>query len=141
MKDLNKLIKKNINEYILLKESQEKTLDEFLGLLSEYDLPDGDYAIFGSAPLMILGIIDSVNDLDVIIRPSKWPFRSKGEYRTDEIEFFDNWPGFDVDDLIDNHTFEHKGFLFVNPNEVIKYKRNLKRDKDKNIWLDKFDNN
>jgi hypothetical protein len=141
MKDLNKLIKKNINEYVLLKESQEKTLDELLGLLSEYNLPDGDYAIFGSAPLMILGIIDSVNDLDVIIRPSKWSFKSKGEYRTDEIEFFDNWPGFDVDDLIDNHTFEHKGFLFVNPNEVIKYKRNLKRDKDKNIWGNKFDNN
>jgi hypothetical protein len=141
MKDLNKLIKKNINEYILLKESQEKTLDELLGLLSEYDLPDGDYAIFGSAPLMILGIIDSVNDLDVIIRPSKWPFRSKCEYRTDDIEFFDNWPGFDIDDLIDNHTFEYKGFLFVNPNQVLKYKRNLKRDKDKNIWGDKFDNN
>jgi hypothetical protein len=141
MKDLNKLIKKNINDYILLKESQEKTLDELLGLLSEYDLPDGDYAIFGSAPLMVLGVIESVNDLDVIIRPSKWRFRSKGEYRTDDIEFFDNWPGFDIDDLIDNHTFEYKGFLFVNPNQVIKYKRNLKRDKDKNIWGDKFDNN
>ena len=107
-----------------------------MGLLSEYDLPDGDYAIFGSAPLMVLGVIESVNDLDVIIRPSKWPFAGKGEYRTDEIEFFDNWPGFDIDDLIDNHTFEHKGFLFVNPNEVIKYKKNLKRDKDKNIWGD-----
>jgi hypothetical protein len=141
MKDLNKLIKRNINEYILLKESQEKTLDELLGLLSEYDLPDGDYAIFGSAPLMVLGVIESVNDLDVIIRPSKWPFAGKGEYRTDEIEFFDNWPGFDIDDLIDNYTFEHKGFLFVSPNQVIKYKRNLKRDKDKNIWGDKFDNN
>ena len=141
MKDLNKLIKKNINNYILLKESQEKTLDELLGLLSEYDLPDGDYAIFGSAPLMVLGVIESVNDLDVIIRPSKWPFAGKGEYRTDEIEFFDNWPGFDIDDLIDNYTFEHKGFLFVSPNQVIKYKRNLKRDKDKNIWGDKFDNN
>jgi hypothetical protein len=141
MKDLNKLIKKNINEYILLKESQEKTLDGLLGLLSEYDLPDGDYAIFGSAPLMVLGVIESVNDLDVIIRPSKWPFAGKGEYRTDDIEFFDNWPGFDIDDLIDNYTFEHKGFLFVSPNQVIKYKRNLKRDKDKNIWGDKFDNN
>jgi hypothetical protein len=43
--------------------------------------------------------------------------------------------------LIDNHTFEYKGFLFVNPNQVLKYKRNLKRDKDKNIWGDKFDNN
>jgi hypothetical protein len=103
-------------------------------MLSEYPLKKGDYAIFGSAPLMVLGIINSVNDLDVIIRPSKWPFRSKGEFRTDKIEFFDNWPGFDIDDLIDNHTFEHNGFLFVNPDKVITYKRRLKRDKDKNIW-------
>jgi hypothetical protein len=141
MKDLNKLIKENIHKYILLKENQEKTLNELLGILSKYELPDGDYAIFGSAPLMVSGMIDSVNDLDVIIRPSKWPFGSKGEYRTDDIEFFDNWPGFDIDDLIDNHTFEYNGFLFVNSNEVIKYKRKLKREKDKNIWMFKSDNN
>ena len=58
-------------------------------MLSEYPLKRGDYAIFGSAPLMVLGIIDSVNDLDV-------PFGSKGEFRTDKIEFFDNWSGFDM---------------------------------------------
>jgi hypothetical protein len=92
-------------------------------------------------PKIIADQFEYVNDLDVIIRPSKWSFRSKGEYRTDDIEFFDNWPGFDIDDLIDNHTFEYKDFLFVNPNQVLKYKRNLKRDKDKNIWGDKFDNN
>ena len=32
-------------------------------------------------------MIDDVNDLDVIIRPSKWGFNDKGEYRTKDIEY------------------------------------------------------
>lgn len=133
MKDLRKIIKTTLKEHQVLKENKKK-LDKLLELLSEYPLKRGHFAIFGSAPLMVKGIIDSINDLDVIIRPSKWPFESKGEFRTDYIEFFDNWPGFDVDDLIDNHTFKYNGFLFVNPEEVIKYKTKMRRYKDKNIW-------
>ena len=34
MKDLNKLIKENIHKYILLKENQEKTLNELLGVIT-----------------------------------------------------------------------------------------------------------
>jgi hypothetical protein len=125
---------KHLRRFAWLNESQKKTLDELLDMLSEYNLSDGDYAIFGSAPLKVLGRIDSVGDLDVIIRPDKWPFGSSGEFRTEYIEFFDNWPGFDVGDLIDNHTFRYRGFLFVNPEEVMKYKSQLGRDKDKDIW-------
>jgi hypothetical protein len=125
---------KHLRRFGELNESQKKTLDELLDMLSEYNLSDGDYAIFGSAPLKVLGRIDSVGDLDVIIRPDKWPFGSSGEFRTEYIEFFDNWPGFDVGDLIDNHTFRYRGFLFVNPEEVVKYKSQLGRDKDKDIW-------
>ena len=33
---------------------------------------------------------------------------------------------YDVDDLIDNHTFEYKGVLFVYPEKVIEYKRKMK---------------
>jgi hypothetical protein len=110
-------------------------LNFLLELLSEYNLPKGDYAIFGSAPLLITGMIKSVNDLDVIIRPSAWPFETEGEYRTEHIEFFDNWPGFDVDDLIDNHTFEYKGFLFVEPKKVLEYKRQMNRDKDRGLFF------
>ncbi len=35
-------------------------------------LPTGHYAIFGSGPLLAKGIIDSVNDLDVICRGPAW---------------------------------------------------------------------
>jgi hypothetical protein len=102
--------------------------------LKDYNLDSEDYAVFGSAPLVITGMIDDVNDLDVIIRPSKWEFNDEGEYRTKYIEFFNNWPEYDIDDLIDNHSFVYNGVRFINPKKVIEYKKSLKRNKDKNIW-------
>jgi hypothetical protein len=36
--------------------------------------------------------------------------------------------------LIDNKSFEYNGFRFVNVDEVIRYKKMLKRKKDKKIW-------
>ena len=128
---LTKLVDKliyEIKEYGV-GERLEYLLDELKG----YGLEDGDYAIFGSAPLVVKGLLDDVNDLDVIIKPSKWKF-GDNEYRTEDIEFFNNWPGFDIDDLIDNKSFEYNGFRFVNVDEVIRYKKMLKRKKDKKIW-------
>lgn len=110
-----------------------RRFDFLLELLKTYDLPDGEYAVFGSAPLVITGMIKDVTDLDVIIKSRSWDFETEGEYRTKDIEFFDNWHGFDVDDLIDNHTFQYKGFLFVYPEKVIEYKRTLNRLKDQDV--------
>jgi hypothetical protein len=126
---LTKLVDKLIYE---IKEDGER-LEYLLDELKGYGLEDGDYAIFGSAPLVVKGLLDDVNDLDVIIKPSKWIF-GDNEYRTEDIEFFNNWPGFDIDDLIDNKSFESNGFRFVNVDEVIRYKKMLKRKKDKKIW-------
>ena len=111
-----------------------KRFNTLLELLKTYNLPHGEYAVFGSSPLVVVGIINDVNDLDVIIKPRSWEFGNDGEYRTEDIEFFDNWPGFDVDDLIDNHTFEYNGVLFVYPEKVIEYKRRLNRLKDKGLF-------
>ena len=110
-----------------------KRLNFLLELLKTYNLEDGEYAVFGSAPLVVTGMINDVNDLDVIIRPRSWDFGDDGEYRTEDIEFFNNWPGFDVDDLIDNHTFEYKGVLFVYPEKVLEYKRKMDRLKDQDL--------
>ena len=110
-----------------------KRFNFLLELLKTYNLKDGEYAVFGSAPLVITGMINDVNDLDVIIRPRSWNFETEGEYRTEDIEFFNNWPGLDVDDLIDNHTFEYKGVLFVYPEKVIEYKRKMNRLKDQDL--------
>ena len=126
--DLVKLVKRVINE------SDDK-LDKLLDiLLSKYNLPKNKYAIFGSAPLLVKGMINDINDLDVIVKPKYWPFGEKDSHRTEEIEFFKSWPGFNVNDLINNHSFNYKGFKFINPDKVLDYKKELKRDKDKDIW-------
>ena len=126
--DLVKLVKRVINE------SDDK-LDKLLDiLLSKYNLPKNKYAIFGSTPLLVKGMINDINDLDVIVKPKYWPFGEKDSHRTEEIEFFKSWPGFNVNDLINNHSFNYKGFKFINPDKVLEYKKELKRDKDKDIW-------
>ena len=45
--------------------------NELLDYLKGLDLPE-DYAIFGSGPLLIRGIIESSNDLDVLCGPVSW---------------------------------------------------------------------
>lgn len=58
---MRKFIKTTLHDYQLIRESQGKKLEELLELLSGYNLSKGDYAIFGSAPLLVLGKIDSMN--------------------------------------------------------------------------------
>ena len=44
----------------------------YLEDLIELDLPEGDWALFGSGPLLLRGWIDDVGDLDVISRGPAW---------------------------------------------------------------------
>lgn len=120
--------------HLLLFENFNRNLERLLFKLKTYDLDKDSFAIFGSAPLVITGELSDVNDLDVIIKPSCWPFSKKNEFRDGEIEFFDNWDQFDIDDLIDNKSFTYNGFNFINPEFVYKYKKQMGRDKDKDIW-------
>lgn len=122
-------------KYLKLFENyQEKKFDQLLLKLETYNLSKSDFAIFGSAPLVAKGLLEDVNDLDIIVRPLAWTFQSVGEFRDGDIEFFDNWSPFDVDDLIDNQSFEYNGFKFVNIDYVYQYKQSMGRDKDRNIW-------
>lgn len=111
-----------------------KRFNELLTKLKKLNLPENDYAVFGSAPLVIVDMIEDVNDFDIIIKHNSWPFGNKKEVRTKDFEFFYNWPDEDVDDLIDNYSFLYEKVKFIIPKKVIKYKRKLKREKDKSIW-------
>lgn len=126
-------------KYLKLFENfQGRKFDQLLTFLTikleTYNLNKNDFAIFGSAPLVAKGLLEDVNDLDIIVRPSAWTFETVGEFRDEDIEFFDNWPPFDIDDLIDNQSFEYNGFKFVNIDYVYQYKQSMGRDKDKDIW-------
>ena len=45
---------------------------EIFDLLRTLELPAGDYVIFGSGPLIVRGIIEAGNDLDVLARGVAW---------------------------------------------------------------------
>jgi hypothetical protein len=45
---------------------------EATGFLRPLEFPRGDYAVFGSAPLLMRGIIDAVADLNLISRGPAW---------------------------------------------------------------------
>ena len=114
-------------------------------LLRAVDLPAGDYAVFGSGPLLVRGIIEEATDIDIIARKAAWSQAlEQGEltYLPDEgitvAAFFDGaltvgttWAfgDVDIDDLIDTAEL-FDGVPFVRIEHVIAFKRVADRVKD-----------
>jgi hypothetical protein len=48
------------------------TAAHLFGLLRSLGLAPGDYAVFGSGPLLVRGIIEGAGDLDVVCRGAAW---------------------------------------------------------------------
>ena len=107
-------------------------------------LPAGDYAIFGSGPLIVRGIVAATNDLDIITRGPAWEaVRRLGETTAFDdghpcvsllggrVTFGTTWKygSFDLDRLIDSaETID--GLPFVRLEHVSEYKRAAGRPKD-----------
>ena len=109
-------------------------------------LPHGDWALFGSGPLLVRGWIDEVGDLDVISRGAAWE-RAKeagdlGTLQPDGVEIVNvdggvitigtSWKYGDtpVSDLIDDAE-EIDGMPCVLLEHIIAYKRIADRPKDR----------
>ena len=100
-------------------------------------LPTGDYAIFGSGPMIIRGWISGANDLDIICRGEAWEIAcNRGVVSYDErhdvslashsngrVTFGTEWAigEFDVGGLIDTAEVID-GLPFVQLQHVIAYK-------------------
>jgi hypothetical protein len=109
------------------------------------NLPLRDFAIFGSGPLAIRGIIPACNDLDILCRRKAWEIvRSMGkveflsEYNVTvasmcehTLTFGTVWGigDFDVDELIDTAEII-SGLPFVQLEHVIRYKKIRLSEKD-----------
>jgi hypothetical protein len=121
--------------------SRERVLFD---LLRSLDLPSGDYAVFGSGPLIIRGIVEATNDLDVISRGHAWEQAlSRGNLvllpdGEEIVSCFDgavtvgrSWAygDFDIDELI-NTADVIDGIPFVRLEHVIRYKEIAARQKD-----------
>ena len=119
-------------------------MDLFTALAS-LELPVRDYAVFGSGPLIIRGIIDPDNDLDVISRGAAWSRACEigdlvylEEHQVEIVSFFGgaitvgtSWAygDFDIDHLI-NTAEIIDGIPFVRVEHVVRYKEIAARPKD-----------
>lgn len=119
--------------------------------LKALQLPSGEFAVFGSGPLLVRGIITDSPDLDVIVRSDAWDdlARDHGSRRTREFDvdlieitrlvggsprvlsFGREWRigDVDVDALIDDAEMIDD-LPFVRLHHVLAYKRLLGRPKD-----------
>lgn len=115
-----------------------------LNKLRDLRLPPGHYAVFGSGPLLVRGVIDEVTDLDVLVRGPAWGAATRvgdvlhlDEFDVDIVDAGDGltlgtrWGigEFDVDELIDTAELVD-GLPFVRLEHVIAYKRLAGRPKD-----------
>jgi len=114
------------------------------GLLRGLGLPAGDYAVFGSGPLLVRGIIAQAGDLDVICRGGAWEAAQAlgpaiDQHGAPVVSLFGNavtlgcrWSvgAPDIDHLIDTAEVID-GLPFVRLEHVAAYKRLANRPKDR----------
>jgi hypothetical protein len=126
--------------------------DPLLEVLLGLGLEVGDHVVFGSAPLFVHGLKDSLRDVDVVARGRAWrqveelgrqgvligpepPPSGRGRvfrHREVPIEIFDEWttPFVDVDDLIASAELVG-GIPFVPVGAVLAWKAMSNREKDR----------
>ncbi|MCY1145390.1 hypothetical protein OWR29_45940 [Actinoplanes sp. Pm04-4] len=123
-------------------------------IIRDLELDHGDLVIFGSGPLLAHRLRDKVGDLDVIARGETWNRvsergnRAKGtingarlvEFCGGRIQFSRGWisDDYDADELIDraevfpiDQRKAHRELRFARLDEVLRYKKTLKRSKDR----------
>ena len=119
--------------------------DVLFDYLRDLRLPIGDFAIFGSGPMIVRGYISGANDLDVICRGKAWEIAcSRGVVSYDErhdvslashcngrVTFGTEWAigEFDVDNLIDSAEIIDS-LPFVQLQHVVAYKETRASAKD-----------
>ena len=106
-------------------------------------MPDKDWALFGSGPLLVRRWIDEVGDLDVISRGDTWRWVAENGdpieladgvtiYAFGKVTIGDSWAYGDlsIDELIDTaETVD--GFPCVQLKHVVAYKKLANRPKDR----------
>ncbi|MCA9839962.1 MAG: hypothetical protein KC422_23840 [Trueperaceae bacterium] len=104
------------------------------------ELPTKDFVIFGSAPLLICGLVARINDIDIVARATAWEkAKSLGKVvqgekgdrlvKLGDIDIYDGWMGEDVKGLIDRASHVN-GLAYASLEDVLRYKQKLNRIKD-----------
>jgi len=105
-------------------------------------LPENDYAIFGSGPLAVRGLIELKNDVDIVARGPAWT-KAVGlgpvtvarhgdplvRLHGGRIEVFAGWMEMDIGGIIDRAELI-EGLPFARLEDILTFKRALGRAKD-----------
>ena len=118
---------------------------DLFSVLRSLQLPAGDFAVFGSGPLIVRGIIEAGNDLDVVSRGEAWRMAIEmgdlvylPEHDVEVVSMYGGaitigtrWAigEFDTDELIDAAEII-EGLPFVKLKYVVRYKEIATRPKD-----------
>ncbi len=118
---------------------------ELFDRLRDLELPDRHYAVFGSGPLLVRGVIEHTADVDVLVRGPAWSVALRhgrlvhlSKFDVDIVDagggltFGRQWGigFFDVDKLIDTADVID-GLRFVRLEHVVTYKQIANRPKDR----------
>jgi hypothetical protein len=120
----------------------ETSTPQLFAKLRRLYLPTEDYAVFGSGPLVIRGLIDEARDLDVVARGATWEqVTGLGTVREapggdpvvrlegGTIEIFGGWLGWGVEGIIDRAEVI-ACLPFARLEDVLAFKRSYGRPKD-----------
>ena len=107
-------------------------IDEIKKIISDFSINNGKYCIVGSASLVIRGLKEKANDIDILI--------TKDEYdKIDDILKNDKRIDFIVKDQIDIIIEWYEGYPLQTLDEMLsnKIRKNLEKDKDTIAILEK----
>ncbi len=105
------------------------------------ELPQNEYVVFGSAPLLAHGLVTDIGDIDLLATGAAWqkaqtlalPKTAPGGdlivQLTPELAIFDGWLGLDTDAVI-RRAEMWNGLPLAQLADVAAYKRLLDRPKD-----------
>ena len=105
------------------------------------ELPQNEYVVFGSAPLLAHGLVTDIGDIDLLATGAAWQKAQKlalpktapgGDLivqLTPEVAIFDGWLGLDTDAVI-RRAEMWDGLPLAQLADVAAYKRLLDRPKD-----------
>lgn len=115
-------------------------------LLGRVPFDRGRWVVAGSGPLLAMGIIDSIADIDIVAGADSWATGVRlagrepqsglfGDHRLAldldgiEVEVFDGWLGISAESII-AEAIDISGYLFAPPERVAESKRTLARPED-----------
>jgi hypothetical protein len=116
------------------------TLEQIQTKVHSLKLPPSDYVLFGSLPLLAHGLIDSVNDIDILAKGKAWEYAQTlakaelapmGEWRVklEDTEIYNTWLGMNVDAIIASAKVI-EGLPYADLRDVLEFKQKLNRPKD-----------